>query len=290
MVVAVDSVIESITSIVSPEERNKEEVCKDAADKECCKTDGVTDEGIISAARWKTGIAAALAIYNTWNSLRMAKMQRDLGERYLELAESYRNYYNERYKPLEEALAKEALALPKYKRGKERLYTGQMMVSARGKTAGRIDKAMSCTGRYCTGQRAAIMTDKLLEQAATESLVAGFAHRHTDNEEKVWDNLRWEKRSAVLNIGRDIPSQAVAYADMAANIFGRVGEQAGRAAEGLVGFIGYDNNRGETRYPQRGGPLTVATGSPKPAEVIEDVGYKRTTWKKPEPEPIKLSG
>lgn len=290
MAEGIQDIIDKITGAAKADKPVKEQVCKEAADNSCCKTDGVTDEGIISAAKWKTGIAAALAIYNTWNSLRMAKMQRDLGRNYLELAESYRGYYNERYKPLEDDLTKEALKLPKYKRDKEQLYTGQMMVTARGKRAGQIDRAMSCTGRYCTGQRAAIMTDKLLEQAAVESLVAGFAHRHTDNEEKLWNNLRWEKRSAVLNIGRDIPSQASAYADLAANIFGRVGDQAGRAAEGLVGFIGYDNNRATTQYPQQRGPLTVATALPKSAEVLPTFEYKRDNYKKPEPEIIKLSG
>lgn len=69
-----------------------------------------------------------------------------------------------------------------------------MLISARNLTAGKIDKALACTGRYCTGQRAAIMNDQLLEQAAIESLAAGLAHRYVDKDEITHNNLRWEKR------------------------------------------------------------------------------------------------
>lgn len=259
-------------------------------DDEACKTTGVTDAGVIKSAKWKAILSGAILAYNTLNSLRMAKLQRDLGKKYLKLAEDHRDYYNERYKPLEADLAKEALALPKYVRDKERLNTGQMLMSVRGRNAGRVDKAISCTGRYCTGQRAAIMTDQLMEQAATESLVAGLGFRYTDREEITHNNLRWEKREQVMRIGRDIPTEAVSYASLAAGTFGSLGKQAGMAAEGAMGFLAY--GRGDTQYPDRRGPMTVSeykwtptrleTFKPKPPE-------NYTKPKEPE-QIIKLSG
>ena len=255
-----------------------------------CRTTGVTDDGVIKSAKWKAIVAGAVLAYNTLNSLRMAKLQRDLGQKYLELAEEHRKYYNERYKPLEISLTQEALNLPKYVRDKEQLYTGQMLVSARGKLAGKIDKAISCTGRYCTGQRAAIMTDQLLEQATIESMVAGFAYRYTDREEINHNNLRWEKREQVMKIGRDIPTEAVSYASLATGTFGSLGKQAGQAAEGAMGFLAY--GRGETQYPQRRGPLTVSEYKYKPTPLETFKPRPPENYKKPE-EPkteIKLSG
>lgn len=255
-----------------------------------CKTTGVTDKGIIKSAKWKSILSGAILAYNTLNSLRMAKLQRDLGEKYLELAEEHRKYYNERYKPLEIALTQEALALPKYVRDKEQMYTGQMLVTVRGKNAGKVDKAISCTGRYCTGQRAAIMTDQLLEQAATESMVAGLGFRYTDREEINHNNLRWEKREQVMKIGRDIPTEAVSYASLAAGTFGSLGKQAGQAAEGMMGFLGY--GRGDTQYPARRGPMTVAEYKWTPTKLETFKPKPPENYKPPKDEPpvIKLSG
>ena len=254
-----------------------------------CRTTGVTDQGVIKSAKWKAIISGAVLAYNTMNSLRMAKLQRDLGQKYLELAEDHRKYYNERFKPLEIALTQEALALPKYVRDKEQLNTGQMLVSVRGRNAGKIGKALSCTGRYCTGQRAAIMTDQLLEQAVTESMVAGLGFRYTDREEINHNNLRWEKREQVLKIGRDIPTEAVSYASLAAGTFGSLGKQAGHAAEGLMGFLGY--GRANTVYPERQA-FTVGSYkyTPKKPETVE-VTKPKTYTKPKEPETtIKLLG
>lgn len=252
----------------------------ESEDNDSCKTTGVTDTGIIKSSKWKTIIASSILVYNTINSLKMAKLQRDIGEKYLELAESHRNYYNTKYKPLEIDLTKEAAKLPKYVRDKEQLNVGQMLVTIRGRNAGRVDKAVTCTGRYCTGQRAAIITDQLLEQAAMESMASGMAKRYTDREEINRNNLRWEKREQVLKIGRDIPSDAVSYASLAAGTFGSLGKQAGKAAEGAAGFLGY--GRADTNYPARRGPLTVSEYRYRPTP-IEDFKPQKTIE-------IKLSG
>ena len=255
-----------------------------------CKSKGVTNKGIIRSSRWKAVINGAMLALNTANSLKMAKLQRDIGKAYQALAEEQRKYYNDRYKPLEISLTQEALNLKKYDRDKEKLITGQMLISARNLTAGKIDKALACTGRYCTGQRAAIMNDQLLEQAAIESLAAGLAHRYVDKDEITHNNLRWEKREQVLKIGRDIPTQAVSYASMAAGIFGSLGKQAGQAAEGAMGFLAY--GRGETVYPERRPPLTYPAYIVKPTTLELFKPEPPKTYEKPkEPETtIKLSG
>lgn len=261
-----------------------------AADDPSCTNTGVTDEGIIASSKWKNIIAATVAAYNTLNSLRMARLQRDLGEKYLKLAEDYRNYYNQRYKPLEIDLTQEALNLPLYSRDKEQLNTGQMMITARLQTAGAIDNAIACTGRYCTGQRAAIINDQLMQQATVESTVAGMAHRYTDREEINRNNLRWEKREQVLKLGRDIPSQAVSYASLAAGSFGSLGRQAGLGAEGAIQFLAYE--RKNTNYPERRPPISVSIHRYTTTKLEPFEPKPPTTYKKPE-EPkqpaIKLS-
>lgn len=261
-----------------------------SADDSRCQTTGVTDDGIIKSAKWKSILSGSVLAYNTLNSLRMAKLQRDLGKKYLKLAEEHRKYYNFRYKPLEISITKEALSLPKYVRDKETLYTGQMLVAVRGKLAGKLDNGISCTGRYCSGQRAAILTDQLLEHASIESMVSGFAARYTDREEITHNNLRWEKREQVMKVGRDIPTEAVSYASLAAGTFGSLGKQAGQAAEGAMGFLAY--GRGDTQYPQRRGPLVVSEYRYKPTPLEEFKPKPPDNYRKPETPKteIKLSG
>lgn len=264
--------------------------CKDTEKESCCDKTGVTDKGVINSAKWRALLAAGVEVYNVANSLRMAKLQRDLGRKYLDLAKENRNYYNERFKPLEQSLTKEALNLPKYVRDKDKFYAGQMLTSVRGKFAGGVENAVACTGRYCTGQRAAIITDQLLQQAAAESLAAGLAHRYADKEEINRNNLRWEKREQVMRIGRDIPADAVSYANLAAGTFGSLGKQAGQAAEGIAGFLG--GARRDTEYPARRGSIQVPSYTYIPQRLETPEITPRPTYQKPKPEEttIKLSG
>lgn len=228
----------------------------DEKDGECC-SDGVTNKGILESAKVKAGIAAAVAVYNTTTALRMAKLQRDIGNKYLSLAKEYRNYYNKYFKPLEEQLVAEVSNLPLYKRTKERMHTGQFMVSSKLSSIGVADDSIACTGRYCTGVRAAILDDQLLKEATLESTAAGLAFRFTNEEEDVRNDLRWKRRGDVLRLGNNLPSEATTYADMASNAFGSIGDQAGRAAEGIIRFLGFGFERRETIYPEKHGDLTV---------------------------------
>lgn len=260
------------------------------ADDPKCKTQGVTNAGIIKSARWQAILNGAILAINTYNSLRMGKLQRDIGQRYQALAEEQRKYYNDRYKPLERDLTREALNLPKYKRDKEQFIAGQMLIDVRGATAGAITNAITCTGRYCTGQRATIMNDMLLQQASTESMVAGMAHRYVDKDEMVHNNLRWDKREQVLRVGRDIPTQAVSYASLASGIFGSIAKQAGDGAEGAIMFLDY--NRGQTNYPDPRLPTTIGAYYFEPTK-IEHIKIERSKVYEPPKEPettIKLSG
>lgn len=257
---------------------------KESEDDPECQNNGVTDEGIQSTSRWKSILSAAIIVYNTLMALKIAKLQRDLGEKYLQLSEDHRNYYNDRFKPLEESMTKEASDLPFYERNKDHLYTGQMLVSAKNQTRGAIDKSISCTGRYCTGQRAAIMTDQLLDQAANESLVAGMAHRYADREEITLNNLRWDKREQVMKVGRDIPTEAASYANMAMGVLGDLTAQAGNATW-------VSSERMETKYPPRRGDIKLPSYTMKIPQV-ETPKNERPVFETPKepPKEYKVTG
>ena len=222
-----------------------------------CGSTGVDDAGIFSVSTIRTAIATGTSALNLANSAKMAGLQEEIAKGYAKLAEDARNYYKEEYKPLELDNLKEVEALELYNRNKESMYRGQMVLSARDKIAGKLEGALSCTGRYCTGQRASLLSDALIEQAAVEASIAALAYRYIDDEEIVRNALRWERRRGVLDLGRGIPTASVAYAELAAGIFGSLGAQSGKAAEGIVGSLGFGRNRRQTEYPDRREPLIV---------------------------------
>ena len=102
-----------------------------------------------------------------------------------------------------------------------------------------------------------------------EVFIATLTHRFVDDEEIVRNALRWERRRGVLDLGRDIPTSSVAYAELAAGIFGSLGKQSGKAAEGIVSSLGFSRNRNATQYPDRRDPLIVQRRSYEPI-VLED--------------------
>ena len=241
-----------------------------------CGSPGVDDTGIFSVSAIRTAIATGTSALNLANSAKMARLQEEIAEGYAKLAEDARNYYKEEYKPLELENLKEVDELELYSRNKESMYRGQMILSARNSIAGKLETAISCTGRYCTGQRATLLNDALIEQSAVEASIAALAYRYIDDEEIVRNALRWERRRGVLDLGRDIPTASVAYAELAAGIFGSLGAQSGKAAEGIVGSLGFGRNRRQTEYPDRRDPLIVQRRPYEPIDLIHRPVTPRT--------------
>jgi hypothetical protein len=98
---------------------------------------------------------------------------------------------------------------------------------------------------------AAVIKDGVLAQAGSESTVYGLALRYEEDREQARNDVRWNRRAAILNIGRDLAGAATEYAQLAAGIFGRLGEQSARGAEGAIQWLGANSARQDTVYPQR---------------------------------------
>lgn len=229
-----------------------------AASDGSCRNTGITDAGLASSASIKGALNAAILGINTYTSLRIAEMQHDLARDYAKMSEWYRNHYFDNYHPIEKALIDEAKNEPEYKYNKHDLTKGQMLVSAKLGFIGKLEKTVSCTGRYCTGQRQAITNDILVEQATIENAICGLAHRHATDEEITRNTKRWERRNNVLKLGRDLPTESVSYGNLASGIFGSIGQQAAAAAQGASEALAFGSTRRDTRYPPRRGPLTTA--------------------------------
>lgn len=260
------SIGEQVAGVLQADE-SCSKAAKDATGKadsdKACKNTGVTDCGIQRSAQIKGALNAAIIGINTYTSLRIAEMQYDLAKDWAAMAKWYRDHYFNNYHPIEKSLIDEANKDPEYKYEKTDLTKGQMLVTAKLGFIGKLEKTVSCTGRYCTGQRQAITNDLLIEQATIENAICGLASRHAVDEEITRNTKRWERRSNVLKLGRDLPTESVSYGRLASGIFGSIGEQAAKSVEGASQALGFGLNRRDTRYPTRRGPLTYTVATPK---------------------------
>lgn len=246
-----------------------------AASDPKCEGDRVDDKAINRMARIRAGLAAAVTAINTATALKIAEMEHDLAKDYARLAKEFKQYYFDNYRPIEKELVKEAMEDKPYDDPKKLDFDkAAMLLSAKMRFVGRLEKAMSCTGRYCTGQRASLMNDALLEQATTEAMICGLAYRNNEEEKATREALRWERRSQVLRLGSNLPTEAVSYANLATGIFGSIGQQAAAAAQSAAWYIGHSLERQDTRYPERRGAMHLGTWLPKVTEVPEVEGKK----------------
>ena len=246
-----------------------------AASDPKCEGDRVDDKAVSRMAKIRAGLAAAVTAINTATALKIAEMEHDLAKDYTRLAKDFKQYYFDNYRPIEKELVKEAMEDKPYNDPKKLDFDkAAMLLSAKMRFVGRLENAMSCTGRYCTGQRASLMNDALLEQATTEAMVCGLAYRNNEEEKATRDALRWERRSQVLRLGSNLPTEAVSYASLATGIFGSIGRQATAAAESAAWYIGNSLERKDTKYPERRGAMRLGTWLPKVTEVPEVEGKK----------------
>ena len=239
-----------------------------AASDPKCEGDRVDDKAISRMAKIRAGLAAAVTAINTATALKIAEMEHDLAKDYTRLAKDFKQYYFDNYRPIEKELVKEAMEDKPYNDPKKLDFDkAAMLLSAKMRFVGRLENAMSCTGRYCTGQRASLMNDALLEQATTEAMICGLAFRNNEEEKVTRDALRWERRSQVLRLGSNLPTEAVSYASLATGIFGSIGQQAAAAAESAAWYIGHSLERQDTKYPERRGAMHLGTWLPRSIEV-----------------------
>ena len=246
-----------------------------AASDPKCEGDRVDDKAISRMAKIRAGLAAAVTAINTATVLKIAEMEHDLAKDYTRLAKEFKQYYFDNYRPIEKELVKEAMEDKPYNDPKKLDFDkASMLLSAKMRFVGRLEKAMSCTGRYCTGQRASLMNDALLEQATTEAMVCGLAFRNNEEEKSTREALRWERRSQVLRLGSNLPTEAVSYANLATGVFGSISQQSAAAAQSAAWYVTNSLERQDTKYPERRGAMRLGTWSPKVTEVPEVEGKK----------------
>lgn len=192
--------------------------------------------------------ALAIAIANGVAQSKIADMQQDLADSYYDMANSKWERFRDHFIPLEKKLLKEVLGTdPKEMDcGKDReradVWVGRAYGAMRG-WAGRVARQL----RVCMD----ISDKRRLDRAEKLALADTANYNYVDDR---WfcdysNDKRWNRRSSVLNLGRNLGSEALKYGDVARGLLNTISGQVEQAAQGLVSALGYYGARLDTYYP-----------------------------------------
>ena len=238
-----------------------------------CNT-GISDSGKgVLASLWNM-VPAVVAAYNTGQAIDFAMKQHEIAKDYLKISQWYRDYYNAYFKPVEDQELSEAMALQEPEPYYDTM-RGRAQTAGRIKFKNAVNKTVQCTSEYCTGLRQQFLYDTLEQEAKVMSTFTGLGYRNERSYCESRSDVRWKRMINTAARGRDMQAQAINSAALAYGIYGSLGQQAAKSAEGAAQAAGYFWNRNDTFYPtllrgERGGPSDPNSELLKPAKPNTD--------------------
>lgn len=192
--------------------------------------------------------AIAIAIANGIAQAEIADKQQDLADGYYQQAKYKWDRFKNKYMPLEKQLLQEVSTSP---------IRELDCAAADSRAQSAVNTAFDGLSAYMARQA------KKLRLCIDPSLLSVVDHKQSvalvDTEnynltDEQWytdykNDQRWNRRSAVLNLGRNLSSEAMKYGDVARQLYGQVGAQIERAASGVMSALGYYGARNDTYYP-----------------------------------------
>lgn len=219
-----------------------------ASDTKCNPVHGVSDDdhslfgSILSAA------ALASAGANAYKAYEIAQKEWEMAKKYWRIAENWLDYYKSAYAPVEDQELEEAMDLPiaepQYDAAIARA-RASVWITFKGKLRG----TMRCTSKYCTGLRADMLARISQAQGMAVTTAEGLGYRNERAYVEARNDVRWEKRLNTAKRGRDIVADVTALGAASAGIYGSLLDQAWQGLVSAGQYLGYENNRNETRYP-----------------------------------------
>lgn len=245
----------------------------------------VTDSGVERNANWASVAASAVVAVNTMAAIDIARKQYNIARDYYKLAERKWDRFLSKYGPCERKEMAEACNTPEYTKeydARASEYGNEVSAAFTD-----VDRRMGdIFTQYCICPDETLGRDLDMTRAIMEADSMNFAYRREEHRKVAMDDRRWTRRQQALNRGRDLQSNAAKYAEMAANAYGDVGGNIGKAAEGAMTAIGYFQNRRDTVYPQR-------TEMNRPGGAMVGDGFTGLTpqngtygWISPTPSPV----
>lgn len=208
---------------------------------------------------WKAAMIAVAGI-NTAAQLEIANKQYSIAKDYANLASDRWSRFVNGYAPFEQSMLNEVRNSPEYKPD----YNGAKARAEQMNNHAFIssDRAMaSIGGAYALCVDSSLIDDMDYAEAVSVDDSANYGYRDEENYAQAKSDNRWNRRSRLLNIGRDNLQQSASYADSANSALDRLKGLAGAGAQGAMNLIGYLSTIRETQYPSFFTGGTALSGS-----------------------------
>ena len=200
---------------------------------------------------WNLAFQVAALAIATANSVAQGQIhdkQMDLAESYYDMAKYKWDRFKDRYVPLEILLLNEVSTTPIRELDCD---DDRMRASAS------VNSAFDSLSSYLTQmtKEFRLCLDKAqldaMEYKRTMALVDTENYNMYDDQffTDFKNDQRWNRRSNVLNLGRNLTSQALKYGDVARSLYSAVGQELQQAASGVMQALGYYGARNDTYYP-----------------------------------------
>jgi hypothetical protein len=172
-----------------------------------------------------------------------------------QIARDYQNITNDRHSrftnmfaPLEMRLLSETSNTSKYSRN----YTyARNRATSNTNSAYNIanDSLQKFAKSYALCQDATLYLD--MQKAKTTDDAVNFNYRDEENYAYYREDKRWNRRSDILNIGKNNVSTSLGYAATSNELYGGVASAVAQAGSGLSTLVGFMSNRNSTTYPNQ---------------------------------------
>lgn len=215
--------------------------------------------GAIGESGWVNAFKAAqlgVAILNAVIQGQISDKQQDLAEGYYQQAKFKWNRFADKYRPLEEAILWEASSTP---------IRSMDCADDRARAQSAVNPSFDYIDKYLAGQAKAYRlcpdSTTVRQLAFARNLMLVDTENYNLRDDELFTDFkndqRWNRRSNILNLGRNLSSQAMQYGDVARKLMGQVGNIADKAAGSLSQALGYYGARFDTVYP-----TTYLSGQP----------------------------
>lgn len=195
-------------------------------------------------------VAAQALIYVSTIALNthIQNKQYQIARAYQDITNDRHSRFTNMYAPLEMRMLSEASNTSVYNRN----YTGaRNRATSNANSAYNIanDSLQKFAKSYALCQDTTLYLN--MQKARTTDDAVNFNYRDEENYAYYREDKRWNRRSDILNIGKNNVTTSLGYASTSNQLYGGVASAVSQAGSGLSSLVGYMSSRNSTTYPDR---------------------------------------
>ena len=210
---------------------------------------GVTSAGWIESNALANAIALAIGSLNALIQWKISDLQQDIADSYYHMAKYKWDRFARNYMPLEKKLLQEVSSEPEPK-----LHCNDDRTRAEQSVNSAYRAMQTYMGRVRKSLHICIDNNILSMVELSRSKMLVDTENYNLIDDQYWRDImsddRWNRRSNVLDLGRNIASIAMGYGDTAKQSLSALAPQVSTVANSFVSSIGYFGARNDTEYPR----------------------------------------